>query len=77
MSKGLSKVRAFLIIGVGVFIAAAGPVFLLNLTNIWTIPLSTWQTILTAGVAGVVTWLMAVVAPVAIKPSAGLRFPEA
>jgi hypothetical protein len=38
---------------------------------------STWETIITAGVFGVVAWLLATVVPVAIKPSAGMRFPEA
>jgi hypothetical protein len=72
----MAKVRAFLIIAVGVFLGSAIPVFLINLTNIWTIPLTTWQIIITAGLAGVATWLLAVVVPVAIKPSAGLKFPS-
>ena len=73
----MGKVRAFLLIVVGVFVCSAGPVFLLNLTNIWHVPMSTWQTIVTAGVAGVVTYLMAVLAPLTIRPSATLKLPEA
>jgi hypothetical protein len=71
----MSKLRAFLIIVVGVFVASAGPVFLANLTNIWEIPMSTWQTIVTAGVAGVVTYIIAVVMPMTIKPSHVLKLP--
>jgi hypothetical protein len=73
----MAKVRAFLIIVIGVFIATAGPVFLGNVTNVFHTQWSTWETILTAGVFGIVTWLLATVVPVAIKPSLGLRFPEA
>jgi hypothetical protein len=73
----MSKVRAFLIIVVGVFIASAGTVFVGNVTNVFSTPWSTWTTIITAGVMGVVTWLLATVVPVAIKPSKGMRFPEA
>jgi hypothetical protein len=72
-----SKVRGFLIIVVAVFVSTAGPVFLANLTNVWTIPMSTWQTIVTAGVAGVVTWLVAWLAPMTVKPSATLKMPTA
>ena len=72
-----AKIRAFLLIVVGVFVASAGPIFFLNATNVWAIPLSTWQTIISAGIAGVVLYVMAVVAPVAIKPSSALKLPEA
>jgi len=72
----MKEVRAALIIVVGVFLGGAIPVFLANLTNLWEIPLSTWQTIITMGVAGVATWLLAVVVPVAIKPSARFKLPS-
>jgi hypothetical protein len=72
-----AKIRGFLLIAVGAFVASAGPIFLLNATNVWSIPLSTWQTIISAGVAGVVLYVMAVVAPMAIKPSRALKLPEA
>lgn len=73
----MSKVRAFLIIVVGVFIASAGPIFLGSVTNIFEVTWSTWTTIISCGVFGVVAWALATIVPVAIKPSAGLRFPEA
>ena len=72
----MNKLRAFVVIVAGVFVASAGPIFLLNATNVWTIPLSTWQTIISAGVAGVVLYLMAVAAPLAVKPSGSLKLPE-
>lgn len=73
----MNKLRAFLLIVVGVFVSSAGPIFLANALNIWTIPWSTWQIIISSGIFGVVTYLVAVVAPVSIKPSRGLRLPEA
>ena len=73
----MAKLRAFLIIVVGVFIASAGPIFISNGLNIFKFPLSTWEIIISAGIFGVVTYLMAVVVPLTIKPSAGLRLPEA
>ena len=72
----MNKLRAFLVIVLGVFVASAGPIFLLNATNVWTIPMSTWQTIISAGIAGVVLYVMAVVAPLAMKPSATFKLPE-
>ena len=72
----MNKIRAFLLIVAGAFISSAAPIFLLNLTNIWTIPLSTWQTIVTAGIAGVVLYLMAAAAPYAVTPGAKLKLPE-
>ena len=73
----MKKVRAFLIIVVGVWIASAGPIFLGNVTNVFETPWSTWTIIISGGVFGVVTWLLATVVPVAIKPSTKFRFPEA
>jgi hypothetical protein len=73
----MAKVRAFILIVVGVFICTAGPIFISNGLNIFEFPLSTWQTIVSAGIFGVVAYLMAVCAPIAIKPSASLRLPEA
>ena len=73
----MGRVRAFILIVAGVFVSAAGPIFILNATNIWTIPISTWQTIVSAGVAGVVTYLIAVVAPVDVRVSPKLTLPEA
>lgn len=78
----MGKVRAFLIIVVGVFLGGAIPVFLTNLAseevgwNIWKVPLSTWQIIVTMGIAGIGTWVCATLVPVIIKPSAALKFPE-
>ena len=72
----MGKLRAFIIIVAAVFVSSSGPIFLVNLTNLWEVPLSTWQTIVTAGVAGVVVYLIAVCAPIAIKPSAVLKLPE-
>ena len=61
----MGKVRAFLIIVVGVFLGGAIPVFLTNLAseevgwNIWKVPLSTWQIIVTMGIAGIgIAWLV-------------------
>ena len=73
----MKKLRAFALIVIGVFISSAGPIFLSNALNLWVIPLSTWQVIISAGVFGVVTYLVAVLAPVGIQPSKGLRLPEA
>lgn len=73
----MPKVKAFALIVVGVFIASAAPIFIANAANIWEIPLSTWQTIISAGVAGVVAWLLATVLPTALQPSKGLQLPEA
>jgi hypothetical protein len=73
----MAKVRGFLIIVLGVFVCSAAPLFLNNALNIWEIPWSTWQIIISAGVFGVVTWLAAVLFPYTVKPSKGLKFPEA
>ena len=73
----MAKLRAFLLIVVGVFVASAGPIFISNGLNIFKFSMSTWQIIISAGIFGVVTYVMAVVVPLTIKPSAGLRLPEA
>jgi len=72
----VARLRAFLIIVVGVFIASAGPIFLGSVTNVFETSWSTWTTIISCGVFGVVTWVLATIVPVAIKPSAGLKFPS-
>lgn len=73
----MAKVRAFLLIVVGVFICSAGPIFISNGLNIFEFPLSTWEIIISAGCFGVVAYLMTVFAPMTIRPSASLRLPEA
>ena len=73
----MSKIRAFLLIVVGVFISTAGPLFLANVFNVFDTPWSTWTIVISGGVAGVVTYLVAVVAPVSLHPSKGLKLPEA
>ena len=73
----MNKLRAFLLIVVGVFVSTAGPLFLANVFNVFDTPWSTWTIVISGGIAGVVTYLVAVVAPVSIQPSRGLRLPEA
>ena len=73
----MPKLKAFLLIVAGVFVATAGPIFLGNVTNVFHTPWSTWEIIVSGGVFGVVAYLIAVLAPVAIKPSAALKLPEA
>jgi hypothetical protein len=73
----MAKVRAFIIIVLAVFICTAGPIFISNGLNIFEFSMSTWEIIISAGCFGVVAYLMAVLAPLTIQPSAGLRFPEA
>lgn len=72
----MNKVKAFLIIVVGVFIATAGPIFLGNVTNIFHTPWSTWEIIVSSGVFGVVTYVLAAVVPIAIKPSKMWKVPS-
>lgn len=72
----MNKLRAFLIIVIGVFIASAGPIFISNGLNIFEFSLSTWEIIVSAGCFGMVSYLMVAVAPVAIQPSAKFKLPE-
>jgi len=57
------KVQQFLFVVISVFIGSAAPAFLANATNIWEIDASTWQIIVSSGVAGVVTYLVMYFAP--------------
>lgn len=76
----MGKLRAFLVIVGCVWAMGFIGVMLVNLVgnaaNIWTLPASTWQIAVTAGVVAVFTYLGAVVFPVVINPSATLRLPE-
>jgi hypothetical protein len=57
------KVQQFLFVVISVFIGSAAPAFLANAANIWEISASTWQIIVSSGVAGVVTYLVMYFAP--------------
>jgi len=77
----LAKFRAFIIIVGAVWAMGFIGVLLANLVgdaaNIWTLPASTWQIAVTAGIVAVFTYLGAVVFPVLITPSRALKLPEA
>jgi hypothetical protein len=72
----MNKLRAFLIIVVGVFLSTAGPIFLGNVTDVFHTPWSTWTIIISGGVFGLVAYGIAVLAPFTIKPSKLLKLPE-
>jgi hypothetical protein len=57
------KVQQFVFVVISVFIGSAAPSFLANAANIWEINASTWQIIVSSGVAGVVTYLVMYFAP--------------
>ena len=57
------KIQQFLFVVISTFIATAGPVFLANAANIFAIDASTWQIIISAGVAGVVNYAIMYLAP--------------
>jgi preprotein translocase subunit SecY len=57
------KLQQFLFVVISTFIASAGVVFLGNVTNIFETSWSTWSTIITAGVIGVVSYLVMWLAP--------------
>lgn len=57
------KVQQFLFVVISVFIGSAAPSFLANAANLWEINASTWQIIVSSGVAGVVTYLVMYLAP--------------
>ena len=57
------KVQQFLFVVISVFIGSAAPAFLANAANIWDISASTWQIIVSSGVAGVVTYCVMYLAP--------------
>jgi len=65
----MGKIKQFLVIVLGVFIATAGPIFLANVTNVFETSWSTWTTIISCGVFGLVAYAIAYVAPVTIVPS--------
>ena len=57
------KLQQFLFVVVSVFVGSAVPAFLANAANIWDISASTWQIIVSSGVAGVVTYCVMYLAP--------------
>jgi hypothetical protein len=57
------KIQQFLLVVVTVFIGTAGPLFLANVTNVFEVPWATWQIILSGGVFGVVTYIVAWLVP--------------
>lgn len=77
----MKRVRAFLIIIGAVWAMGFIGVMLANLVgnaaNIWTLPASTYQIAITAGIVAVFTYLGAVVFPVVIRPGSALKLPEA
>jgi hypothetical protein len=73
----MAKLKAFLIIVLGVFVSSAGPLFLANIFNVFETPWSTWTIVISGGVFGVIAYLVAVCAPMALKPSAKFSLPEA
>jgi hypothetical protein len=50
------KIQQFVLVVVCVFIGTAGPAFLANVFNVFDTPWSTWTIVISAGVAGVVTY---------------------
>jgi hypothetical protein len=77
----MSKVRGLIVIIGCVWAMGFIGVMLVNLVgnaaNIWTLPASTYQIAITAGIVAVFTYLGTVVFPVIIKPSTYLKLPEA
>ena len=57
------NIQRFLFVVISVFIGSAAPAFLASSANIWEINASTWQIIVSSGVAGVVTYCVMYLAP--------------
>ena len=57
------KFQQFLFVVISVFVGSAAPAVLANAANIWDISASTWQIIVSSGVAGVVTYCVMYLAP--------------
>ena len=59
----MQKIQQFALVVVCVFIGTAGPLFLANIANVFDTPWSTWTIVISGGIAGVVTYLVAWVLP--------------
>lgn len=57
------KAQQFLFVLISVFVGTAGPLFLANVTNVFEVPWSTWQIIISGGIFGVVSYGIMWLAP--------------
>jgi H+/Cl- antiporter ClcA len=57
------KAQQFFFILISVFVGTAGPLFLANVTNVFEVPWSTWQIIISGGIFGVVSYFIMWLAP--------------
>jgi hypothetical protein len=57
------KVKQFFLVVIVVFVSACGATFLVNVTDIFNTPPSTWETIVNSGVIAVVSYIVAWLVP--------------
>ena len=57
------QLKQFLLWVVCVFVGTAGPLFLANVTNVFAVPWATWQIIISGGIFGIVSAVIAWAVP--------------